>query len=46
VNFNSDKQWYVAIGDIRFGFHWSVGDSLMMGFPPPSQHGSYREGSE
>jgi hypothetical protein len=46
VNFNSDKQWYVAIDNIRFGFYPSVGVSLLISIPPASQHGCHGKETE
>jgi len=37
----SDKQWYVALDNIRFGFYPSVDAGLLIGEPPPDQHGSH-----
>jgi hypothetical protein len=42
----SDKQGYVAVDQIRFRFHPLVGGSLLIDFPPASQHGSHGEGTE
>jgi hypothetical protein len=46
VNLNSDKQWYVAVDNVRFRFRPPFGDSLLIDFPPASQHGSHGEGTE
>jgi hypothetical protein len=41
---NSDKEPYVTIDNIRFGFHPLIGDCLLMLFPLLSQQGSRDEG--
>jgi hypothetical protein len=46
VNVNSDKQWYVAIDNIRFGFYASGGASLLITIPPASQHGCHGKETE
>jgi hypothetical protein len=46
VGHPSDKQWYIAIDDVRFRFHPAVGARLLIGIPPASQYGSHGERTE
>jgi hypothetical protein len=40
---SSDKQWFVAIDNIRFGFDPSHAANGLIGIPPGSQEGSQGE---
>jgi len=42
---SSDKQWVVAIDNIRLGVDPSNAADVLIGIPPGSQDGSYGEGT-
>jgi hypothetical protein len=42
----SDKQWYIAIDDVRFRFHPSLAARLLIVIQPESQYDSHGDRTE